>query len=377
MSGNKNAIFSPTGKGVPELDFQPSQFIDKTTVLFGPTRTGKTVLVKNIMRLVQHRIDQVLVIAPSEISNRSYEGFVEPSLIHYRLWLPDPNNPKKNNDTLLGGQRFLTAIWQRQTMMASIYTRVNNKTTLSSLYRRLSQNHRQEGDKYLSKIEKKRQRVIEDLKKITDMGYREEKHKEVDEKFTEMSILIYKRFVSLEVDELWNMELTDDEKWALNYIHFNPRLLIVFDDCAAQLKPFFNKPEFRPLFYQNRHAYISLIICCQDDTDLPTNLRKNAFVSIFTDPIICKTNFDRGSNMFPKQTKDYVKDILDTIFVKYRKLVYIRDDPAKQNFYHLCVGYPRQFKFGSEALLSLCDYIRRDETSMDTENPYWNSFCPD
>ena len=48
--------------------------------------------------------------------------------------------------------------------------------------------------------------------------------------------------------------LTEDEKYSLMYLNFNPRLLLIFDDCSAQLKPFFNKEIFRMLFYQNRHS---------------------------------------------------------------------------------------------------------------------------
>jgi Cdc6-like AAA superfamily ATPase len=369
-------VITDTGKKVPKLTLGPSYFVDKTAVLYGPTKTGKTVIVKNIMKLVQNRIEQVLIVAPSEPSNRSYEGFVDSTLIHYRLWLPNPKNPKKD-DGVVGALRFLESIWQRQEMMASIYVRANNLDTLTQLYSRLPSHTRKDGDKYLDQLAQMRARVLNEIRRKfnQEIGRRDEKCKEVEEKFTEMLTLVYKRFISSEIKQLWNeFSLSDDERYSLNYLFFNPRLLLIFDDCAAHLKPLFNKDIFRKFFYQNRHSFISMVICCQDDTDLPTNLRKNAFVSIFTEPIVCMSNFDRMSNKFSKQTRSYINEIISAVFQGYRKLVYIREDDCNQHFYHMTATYPKPFRFGSEALIELCNLVRAEGVSMDKENPYYDKF---
>ena len=44
------------------------------------------------------------------------------------------------------------------------------------------------------------------------------------------------------------------------------------------------------------------------------NLRKNAFVSIFTESIVAASYFERGSNQFPKETKRRVAYIQPYIF---------------------------------------------------------------
>ena len=51
---------------------------------------------------------------------------------------------------------------------------------------------------------------------------------------------------------------------------------------------------------------ITTIIACQDDTDLPPNLKKNAFVSMFTDPVVTTAMFNRASNNSSKPHKDLV-----------------------------------------------------------------------
>lgn len=142
------ALTTHSGKLIPELQFKAHHFIDKTTVLYGPSKTGKTVYVKHIMKILQPHIEQILVVAPSEPSNRSYEGFVHPTLIHYRLWLAD----KQKNDNK-GAERFLEAIWQRQTMMSSIYSRVNNIDMLKTLYHKLPIDIQQKENKNIAKVE--------------------------------------------------------------------------------------------------------------------------------------------------------------------------------------------------------------------------------
>lgn len=365
-----------SGKKVPELVVGPSMFIDRTVAIYGPSKTGKTVITKHIMKAVNGHIEQIIIVAPSEPSNRSYEGVVDPPFIHYRLYLADPANPKKD-DGAKGALRFLEAVWKRQEMMAAIYTRANNAEILAQLYGRLPKEVRAEGLRYIEVINAKRGRVIERVRKqfAAEPGRREEKVKEVNEKFKKMLVLLYKKYIAPLYEELWESDdLSEDERYSLYYLTFNPRLLLIFDDCAAQLKPFFNKDIFRLLFYQNRHSYITVVLCCQDDTDLPTNLRKNAFLSFFTEPIVCMSNFERASNKFPKPTKQYIAEIVGDVFKGHRKMAYIREDDRRQHFYHVQFPYPKPFRFGSPASHELCDSVQSAGVSMDRENPFYDRF---
>jgi hypothetical protein len=365
-----------TGKKIPSLVIGASMFIDRTVAIYGPSKTGKTVITKHIMHAVNGHIEQILVIAPSEPSNRSYEGVVDPPFIHYRLYLADPANPKRD-DGARGALRFLEAVWKRQEMMAAIYTRANHADVLAQLYGRLPRAARAEGLRYIDVIDAKRGRVIERVRKqyAAEPGRREEKAKEVNEKFKKMLVLLYKKYIAPHYEELWARDdLTEDERYSLTYLNFNPRLLLIFDDCAAQLKPFFNKDIFRLLFYQNRHSFITVVLCCQDDTDLPTNLRKNAFLSFFTEPIVAMSNFERSSNKFSKPTKQYVNEVVGEIFRGHRKLAYIREDDRHQHFYHVQFPYPKPFHFGSRASHELCDTVQSLGVAMDKENPYFEYF---
>lgn len=382
---SNGVLLTETGKRIPRLRLTPGHLLEKTITLYGPSKTGKSVFVKHIMQQVNGFIDQILVVSPTEPSNRSYEGFVDPPFIHYRLFLADPANPKKD-DGVKGALRFLEAVWQRQEMMAAIYTRANNAEVLAGLFARLPREVRAPGVAYIESINRKRRTVIDHVARQAHTGgsaeeqqeaeaRAEEKIKSVNEKFKKMLVLLYKKYIIPEIDTLWGLaDLTDDEKYSLQYMSFNPRILLIFDDCAAQLKPFFAKEIFRKLFYQNRHSYITVVICCQDDTDLPANLRKSTFISIFTEPIVCMSNFTRTSNQFPKTTKAFINEIVHDVFRGHRKLAYIREDDTHQQIYHVTCPFPKKFRFGSKAVHDLSDEVGFAGATMDKENPFYDRF---
>lgn len=370
-----NTIVTESGARVPELKINPGLFLNKTTVLYGPSKTGKTVMVKNIMKQLNGHIEQILLISPTEPSNNAFEGFIDPSLIHYDMKLPDKSI--KKDTPLKSAVRFLDNIYKRQEMAASIYSKVNKSSILSLLYNRLTDKEKKSSDKYIASLERKRRRVIDNITRqyVEDLGLCDKKVQEVNEKFEKMLNLVYKKFISPNVKRLWKLkDLSEDESYTLYYLHFNPRLLLIFDDCASKIKSLQKEDVMRKLFYQNRHVFISNIICCQDDTDLPANLRKNVFMSIFTTPIVCTANFNRTSNNFSKHTRSYVSDIISDVFEGYRKLAYIRDDEKQQHFYHISCPYPRPFLFGSPALKELCSSVSSSNMIMDDTNPFYDKF---
>lgn len=369
-------LLTAGGARVHRLEITAEMVVNRTTVIYGPSGSGKTVIAKNLLAAVQGAVPQAIVVSPSEPSNRSYEGFIDAPLIHYGLALPPVPGAKKETPKQ-AALRFLNEIWKRQELMSSIYQRANALPVLAALFRRAPRAARAEGLEALTEAQRRRLEVRAVLGRrfAAEPGRAADKKKEVDEKFEKMLVLIYKKTITPHYAALWALDdLSEEERFSLNYLHFNPNLLLLFDDCAADLKAILSTNEFKRFFYQGRHVHVTTVLVVQDDTDLPTNLRKNAFLSIFTDPIVCRSNFDRGSNNFPKPTKAFVGELIPDVFVGNRKLVYIRDDPRGKNFYHLEVPYPDAFRFGSPAAHELCDAVRARGATLDVENPFYRRF---
>lgn len=373
------SLVTDYGDVVPELVTNQGMFLDRTVAIYGPSMTGKTVITKYVMTQLKPHVDEIIVIAPTEPTNNSYKDVVPSTCIHYTINLPDPKDPKKD-DGQKGALRFIQALWDRQSMKAAIYKRASNVATLESLFCKLPNDVRRTGLVAIRKITDRKAVATEQLRRqfSHDAGLLAQKTKELRERFQEVLSRVYRSFIlPHHAALLERRDLSEDELYSLTYLEFNPRMLLVFDDCAAQMKPLFPKEVFRKLFYQNRHSFLSVILCLQDDTDLPTNLRKNAFVSFFTTDIVAASNFKRGSNQFPKSIHKMVDRVMPVLFSEsnpHRKLAYIREDPTRRQFYHFTAPIPRPFRFGSDALWELCDECAADGNTMDEENPYFTSF---
>jgi hypothetical protein len=370
-------LLTESGQPIPNYEPKVPDFLDRTMVLYGSSGSGKSNIIKNALTELRGYSDQLIIISPTNKSNKSFDDWAPSQLIHPRLYLPPPPGTRAETPDK-AALRFLRALWNRAEMMTSIYEKANQLTILESLYRRVRTG---EGDRAIRVVQGKRHQMVAAIRRkyANDGGMIEDEIRKVDERTERMLNLIYKKYIIPQYEHLWEKKLNNDERYSLTYINFNPHIVLVLDDCAAEYKSLFNKEEFRLLFYQNRHNHITLIISVQDDTDLPKNLRKNAYVSVYVDRVACSSNFERPQNGFPKETKRLVtQDLLPIIYrVKYRVLIYIREDPKQIHFYWWKPPVPVPRMFGSKAMQALCNYVANEGGALDSDNPFFKKFAID
>ena len=356
---------------VPQLAHRASLYINRTTVLYGPSGSGKTVYTRFIMKLLSPHFDQALIVSPTEASNRSYTGTLPPQLIHYRCGfdgaLSDKGLPLEGKEAV---RHFLDEIIYRQKIASEIHAKVNDTPTLRRLYARA---RTPRGDRLLEAVAKARRvKLTEATRSLPSPEAVEIAREKIGNDFGKIEARVYKNLVLSQRTALRRLKgLSDDDAFVLQYLAINHHLLLVFDDCAAELKPFFKTEQFRKLFYQGRHLGVTMIMCCQDDTDVDPNLRKNVFLSIYMTPQIAATAFRRAAAN--AQEQKYVSDIVPEVYAReHRKLVFIRDDP--QRYYHTTVPLTPPFRFGSEAMWRLCATVAATKSNIDVSNPYYERF---
>jgi hypothetical protein len=346
-------IGTDKGESVEEYDPDISSLLHGVSVIYGKTGSGKSTVVKHLMYILKQAIEVCFVVSPSEPSNSNYSDMIDSPMIHYSV----------------AGGDLLKNILSWQEMRSSLYKKTTDNIILKSLYNKIPN---QDVDAKILKITSRMNSVVS---VISNNKVQEEK---VKSDFGELITKIYKLYLTdnkhlLKQKTIYD-SLTKAERYVVEYIDINPNLLLILDDCAAELKPFFNKETFRTIFYNCRHSFITVILCCQDDTDLPTNLRKNAKLTIFTDPIVAASNFERTSNKYPKYTQDKIRDASVSIFKDHRKLVYIGDDKKNNNIYHFtAVVYP-VFKFGTDVLHTLCKKLSEGVDAVNVNNPFYKNF---
>lgn len=362
------------GEKIPYLPNRASQFMDRSTVLYGPSKTGKSVAIKAIMKTLCPHIEQVILVSPTEAQNRGYAGIIPKAWIHSRIWLP-PKEGTKGADRE-GGMRFFEKIWARQEMATSVYNRVNRIKILERLFRRIANKDDHRKVRKMNSYTETQQKRI---RRHYTGGELETRMKGLNEQIKQLQLTFYKKTIiekRKHLDRNWD-SLSSDEQFTLARIDFNPRLLIILDDCAAELtSKIANSEVFKKIFFQGRHAMITIMIACHTPNDLPTGLRKNAMNSIFTSPDCATSYFTNSSNGFSVPTRKALVGKISSVFASeksFLKFAYDRDEKAR--FFVFQVEYPRAFRFGSEELWRIGDAIAAEDGEMDRENEYYAAYA--
>lgn len=334
-----------------ELNLSVDHLLDRSICLYGETGTGKSSIVTEIMSILAPHIGQVMVISPTDRQNHTYEKCVPRAFIHYSL----------NTDTL-------TQVWARQEAMRVAYDRANNMTVLEGLFQKVGNPAAMTA---ISTIRTKTQELINaERVKGGDIT----KAVEALQNRSKTSIVkIMKNHISNNVASLMRQQLNEHEQHTLKYLNFNPRLLLIFDDCTVQLLNSNNATILNNLFYQGRHVFITFVIACHTDKTFKPELKKQAFINIFTTPTSALAYFERKSSDFDRKTVEDARESIRASFTPmspYQKLAYIRMD---RKFYRYTATVS-DVKFGSPAIREYSEMVCADGQSALSNNPFSRAF---
>jgi len=370
-----NVIKTQKDNEISMHDLKIEPLLNRSIVLYGPSGTGKTIIAKYLMSKMEPHMTAVLGVLPSESQNGDFNGIIDGPVVHTKIQQLDPKTglTKKTNEANPGLD--LNAVWERNEMTASIYTKANNVDILEELYCLIPQNKCIKINKHIDRIKRKYHRQHQKIyeRYSENKGELEEREEKLIEARDNILIKIYKQMIIPFYKYLWVRELTENQRFSLRNIKLNPQILLVFDDCAALLKKFMKQEILAKLFYQNRHAKITCLFTFQDDTNLDAALRKNAFASIFTTPNVATVHFGRTeTGGYTKEDSAYVKDIAKSVFVGTQKLLYLREDPKR--FYYFSVTKIKRNRFGSKIFLKYLDLVKQKTTMIDKSNRYFTHF---
>jgi energy-coupling factor transporter ATP-binding protein EcfA2 len=337
-------------------------YLNKTTILYGLTGSGKSTIIEEIMYLCKDFIPNVGVIAPTNTSNDNYTGKVPTYLI------------RKNMDV-----KWLDKILLRQKEVSTLFKNANKINILKSLFDKVSDETARVTES--SAIKKSHSYLI--TVDQSSMAFKDKK-KQKNQILTERDDMlkkIYKtsiRFnkVSLE----GNSSLTNAELACVKFLDFNPNIMIILDDCASKFKKICKQSStMKEIFYEGRHYYITTIISTQDDKEIEPELRKNSRVSIFTSAQSATCNFEKTSNGYPKNQKLRAKIATEAVFEQdendikhFQKLVYVQGEADP--FRYTIADIYDDFKMGDRALWKLDDAINKKRSKEARNNPVFDKY---
>lgn len=341
---------------IQEWSPDPKTLINRLTMIFGESGTGKSYIIKHLLSVLQEHIPQIVVFSPTNPQNHTYdlEDEVPEVFIHTRVDV-----------------KVLTDVWDRQEIMREIYERANDATILRKLVDRI-------GDPGAVSFEKQLNERLEEIGREmfehNPPDIARAKMKIHEENAKSILTRLFKSIINTYADQLKKIpDLTDKEHHALKYRNFMPRLLIIFDDCTEQLKVARNNEIMQRIFYKGRHLFITTIIATHTDKTFDPEMKKQVFLMIYTAPECFATYVDRASNGMDKQQKAHAHEVKSRIFTPQfpnQKLVWDRN---KKQYYRYTAAYVK-VRFCSEVIREYASKIKRRGEDTMRDNKYADRF---
>ena len=290
-------IYTTEGDPIPWFPKDVNNHLDKTTLIFGGTGSGKTTVIEEILYLLKDYVPNFMVMAP-RTSDAAYRRKL-------------PSRCIKEDFT----KERLQQLWNRQYYATQLYNTANDINILESLFKVAPD---REGIVMLEAIKRKALDMIKviEMSPNLDFGQKKAQKTAIEELQIKKIKIIYRDAVRKNKHIIErNPDLTTQQKIALDYLDFNPRLCLIIDDCSEKFQvwmKFFKKNEVNPfesIFYKNRWNYLTLVFAAHDDKLVNTELRKNSRVTIYTNSQALVTSINRAGNGFTPKEKKEQKEI--------------------------------------------------------------------
>jgi hypothetical protein len=357
------------------LKKSPFLFLNKSVIFYGPSGSGKTYAIYHFMYIMRKLFPTCFVFAPTEGEKGDFSKHVPFPLIYEEFGINEIRN-----------------IYLRQKSATSVYNAANDLEILNGLFLKVANSH---AKRYLKKIMSLKHVVKNKVNETKDADVRKAKLEELEDIFKRNVINFYKSVIGPHAKKLMLMDkLSEKEKYALRFLYFNPKTLVIFDDSTTELLEIIKEGKrkvrgenskdneiIKHFYFKGRWANITHFYSFHDDGHLDTDIRKNAFYSIFCEKQVALSYFQRSANNFGSADKKRAEAIISMIFsetrmndpnTKHTKLVYCR--PEKKFYYFIADRVPKKFMMCAKHVQKYCSRVERKGSSMDMNNPFAKKF---
>ncbi len=363
----KDYLLLSDGSKLKWLDTTYKTYLNRMTVLYGPTGSGKTTILNEIMYLLNHHIPLVFVIAPTNFANGIYTDKIPSRCI----------KPGTSVDDTID---FLQKLLVRQKNVTNIYNMVNNVLNLKSIFDKIVDTRA----KALANLAVRgADKSLKDTMRSHTLNIAEKKSKKIAIIETRDSILrrIYKICISKHKDSLArDSSLTKKQNLIIRFLYINPQCLLLLDDCASRFKTWVKKSTvIKEIFYEFRHYNGTTVILAQNDKEIDSEFRKNVHNSIFADEQSAISNFTRASNGYGKPTKKRAAMCVEVVYPQdatkckhFKKLLYFNNSADPFRFFQ--ADLYEDFRMCGDGVWKLnkkIDVVQRPDKD---DNPIFNMY---
>ena len=350
------------GMVVPKVNFDDLHFLNRLTILYGSSGSGKSSLITSILNSLRRHIPVIIICNPTNSQNFDYKGVAPDESIY---------------DDLTAD--LMKRIFQRQTNVMAMYNLVRDPNHIRPLFLRIADN---ESKSKVDKLDSIYRKGCKDVRSSYDEDEVDSAIEELTSRYNKKIVKIMRSYINANLRRLQSTTLTDMQKTILTNFSIVPEILLLIDDCAASIREWKDLEETKKLFFQGRHLRTTTLLSLQNESILPPPLRTNAHISIFTTQQIVNTFISKASSGIPPDQRKKISKIAAAIFApsedrsrpNYKKLVIfgqIIDTPHKVQWIQ---GTPKKKRFGSAALWTMCESVKRETSSTVNSNSFSKMF---
>lgn len=300
---------------LPHYTISPRQVLGRVSVIIGKSGSGKTTVVKDFINSISNDISQAFIISSTAAANGDYNGILPQACIHKTIRV-----------------EFLKELQERQEVFRAIYDRVNRPELIDALYRRSATS------KVIAKVTKISETVAGAIADEKAEGNSEENIKKLTGMRDDLISAIKKKTIFDNSARLLSAQLTEDERYCVEHINFNPNVLLVFDDCTSEIESLRGAKELKELFYASRHRMITILMIVHTDRALLGDLKKSAVFIVLTDQPSANSFFDRKTNDIDGETRKRAKVLIKTV-------IGTANDPIPHRFQRLVFSDGSFYKY--------------------------------
>lgn len=347
---------------VPKVNFDDRHFLNRLTILYGPSGSGKSALITTILNSLRDYIPLIIVCNPTNAQNGDYRGIAPDESIY---------------DDLTAD--LMKRIFQRQTNVMAMYNLVRDPEHIRPLFLKIADH---DARVKVNKVDAIFQKGCADIKNTYEDDEVDSAIEELTLRYNKKIVKIMRSNIIANLRKLQSRDLTDMQKTIITNFSIVPEILLLIDDCAASIKEWKDLEETKKLFFQGRHLRTTTLLTLQNESILPPPLRTNAHISIFTTQQIVNTFISKASSGIPPDQRKKISKIAAAIFApsedrsrpNYKKLVIFGQIISTPHKVQWIQGSPKKKRFGSAALWTMCENVKRDTSFTVNSNSFSKMF---
>ena len=347
-----------------EIDIESDNILNYTNLVIGPPGTGKTTLIRHLADIIRPYVASVIVVNPTNDTKHDYDGLAPPAAIHPRMPVPNPKDPEE----------WIRKYWDRQQTAANIHNQANDPKILRNLFSMVA--------------------TPDERKTLNDLeeNYRQRLTTITDTQKSQLEIVHLRKtgeymkpiIGAAKDNKKYNRQrLTSAEKYALEYLYFNARSVLIMDDNSVELAKFLkgsNNELWKDIFYRVRHGLLTIIMGAHSVVDFNSIYCRGFFNVFFTNEQATTGFFLRGSLSFPRDEQKTALQHAKYIFSgrnkeKHMRFWWCRMDPTPYRMTK-SVKYVDPPKLGCESFWLLCERCShgKSKSVLDKNNVYSDLF---